>query len=67
MIATRRARHMLVAKLAVEHLARHGDLPTSKALALIGNVHGSTSRRWLADLRAIIPAKASALRAGRSA
>lgn len=62
MIATRRARHMLVAKLAIEHLAAHGRLPKSRALALIGTVHPATARRWLADIRAVIPSKASALR-----
>jgi hypothetical protein len=54
---------MLVAKVSLDYLARNGEMPTSKALALIGNVHSATARRWLVDLRAIVPKQASALRA----
>lgn len=58
----RRARHMLLTKCVIEVLGRNARLPRSRSLALAADVHPSTARRWLADLRAILPMKASDLR-----
>lgn len=59
---TRRARHFLMGRIAAEHHAKTGALPPSRTVALIAAVHPSTARRWLADLRIVMPQKVSALR-----
>jgi DNA-binding transcriptional regulator YhcF (GntR family) len=60
---TRRSRHMLFARIAVDALRNKGRLPTSRSVALVARVHPATARRWLADVRAIATAQASALTA----
>lgn len=59
---TRRARHFLMAKVALDTIAAKGQLPKSSSVAIAAGVHPSTARRWLADLREVLPRKASALR-----
>ena len=61
---TGRRRAMLVTKVAISYHATHAKLPPSGVLCLIAGVHPATARRWLADLRAIMPERASALRKG---
>lgn len=61
----RRSRHLLFAKIAVDAVRNRGALPKSSSIALAANVHPATARRWLADLRRILPLRASDLRAGR--
>lgn len=58
---TRRSRHILFAKIALDAIDAKGMLPKSKSVALAANVHPATARRWLADLRRILPLKASDL------
>jgi hypothetical protein len=58
---TRRARHMLAGKVIAEQYGRTGTLPSSRSIAAAASVHPATARRWLADMRAVMPLKASAL------
>jgi len=58
---TRRARHMLAGKVIAEQYGRTGRLPSSKSVAAAASIHPATARRWLADMRAVMPLKASAL------
>ncbi len=58
---TRRSKHMLFGRIAAEHYGKHGRLPKSSMVALVAKVHPATARRWLADMREVMPLKASAL------
>lgn len=59
---TRRARHMLLVKVAIDALLSNGTLPSTKSLATVAQVHPATARRWRADLRQILGRKATDLR-----
>jgi hypothetical protein len=63
---TGRKAHMLFANLAVVYARQHKCLPASRSVALIADIHPATARRWLADLRAVLPQRASAFRTGTS-
>ncbi|HET7064228.1 MAG TPA: hypothetical protein VFI49_08105 [Rudaea sp.] len=61
---TGRKAHILFARTAIAYLGRKRRLPTSRMVAMVADVHPSTARRWLADLRQVLPARVSAFRQG---
>jgi DNA-binding transcriptional regulator YhcF (GntR family) len=54
---------MLAGKVIAEQYGRTGTLPSSRSVAAAASVQPATARRWLADMRAVMPLKASALTA----
>jgi hypothetical protein len=52
---------MLFAKVALDCLVKNQRLPKSSDVALVASIHPATARRWLADMRAVLPRKASSL------
>jgi hypothetical protein len=61
---TGRKAHMLFVQFALKFQARFGHLPESRNIARFAGVHPSTAQRWLADLRAVLPASVTAFRLG---
>jgi hypothetical protein len=63
---TGRKAHILFVRVADRWKRNTGELPSSSLVAEVAGVHPSTARRWLADLRSVLPAEHSIFRKGFS-